>query len=205
MSFHTLVTCLLAGIAIVTAFIAAVIKRAPTDRSDVVRGPRFYWFYTCALLVVVLTTLGVWRGFYFASRELNLCAVCAATVAYCYFSFASFAIRPRSLGIVAGAMLTSPVILMAATLPFAGLALGFILHDVNAPYTESTTSDGVICRTREYGIATSDEGQEVELLRPIGGIAYRKVFATVVSYSTSSGTHAELCEFASTRLRLSLK
>jgi hypothetical protein len=205
MSFHALVTCLLAGIAIVTAVIAAVIKRAPTDTADAVRGRRFYWLYTGALVVVVLTTLGIWQGFYFVSRELNVCAVFAATVAYCYFSFASFAIRPRLLGIIAGAMLTSPAILMAATLPFTGLALGFILHDVNAPYTESTTSDGMICRTREYGMAASNEGQEVELLRPIGGIAYRKVFATVVSYSTSSGTHAELCALASTRLGLSLK
>jgi len=205
MSFHALVTCLLAGIAIVTALIAAAIKRAPTDRGDAVRGRRFYWFYTCALIVVVLSTLGVWRGFYFASSDLNLCALCAATVAYCYFSCASFAVRPRFLGIIAGAILTAPVILVAATLPFTGLALGFVLHDVNAPYTESTISDGMICRTREYGMAASDEGQEVQLLRPIGGIAYRKVFATVVSYSASSGTHAELCAFASSRLRLSPK
>jgi len=69
-------------------------------------------------------------------------------------------------------------------------------------------SDGgnpAICRTREYGMAASDEGQEVELLRPIYGLAYRKVFSTTVSYRTSAQTHGELCAFASTQWRLSSK
>jgi hypothetical protein len=205
MSFHALVTSLLAGIAIITAIVAAAFQRVPSDRGNGVRAKRFYWFYAGALIVVVLTTLGAWGGFYFASRELNFCAVLAATVAYCYFSFASFAIRPRFLGIVAGAILTAPVILITVTIPFTGLALGFILHDANTPYAESTIPDGQICRTREYGMAASDEGREVELLRSVGGVAYRKVFETIVPYSTSSGTHTELCALASTQLRLSQK
>jgi len=73
------------------------------------------------------------------------------------------------------------------------------------PYTETATNDGMICRTREYGMAASDEGQEVELLRPIYGLAYRKVFSTTVSYRTSAQTHGELCAFASTQWRLSSK
>lgn len=204
MNFLALVTCLLAGIAIVTAFVAARIKHAPLGKRSSARERWFYWMYTFALVVVLLTTSGIWLGFSFVSNALNFCAVGAATLAYCYLSFASFAVRPRLLGIVAGAVLTAPVILAVATLPITGLALAFILHDVNVPYVQTTTSDGMICRTQEDGMAASDEEREVQLLRPVGRIAYRKVFAMAISYRVSSGgTHSELCAFASSRLRLS--
>lgn len=202
MSFAASVACLLAGIAVVTAILAAVIMRASKDRGGAgVRRGR----YVFALIVVLMTMLCVWRELYLASRIMNLCAVLVASVAYCYFAFASFAIRPKLLAIMVGSMLIAPLILAMATLPFTGLALGFILHDANTPYTETTTNDGMICRTREYGMAASDEGQEVELLRPIHGLAYRKVFSTAVSHSTSSPKHSELCELASTQWRLSTK
>lgn len=197
-----MVACLLAGIAVVTAILAAVIMRASKDRSGAgIRRGR----YVFALIVVLVTTLCVWRELYLASRVMNLCAVLVASVAYCYFAFASFAIRPKPLGIMAGSMLIAPLILAIATFPFTGLALRFILHDANAPYAETTTNDGMICRTRGYGMAASDEGQEVELLLPIHRLAYRKVFSTAVSYSTASPTHTELCELASTQWRLSPK
>jgi len=202
MNFTAVVCCLLAAIVVVTAILAAVITRASKDRGDGDLRRRRYVF---ALIVVLLTALCVSRGLYFASRTMNLCAAFGMVVAYCYFSFASFAIRPKLLGIVAGSTLIAPLILTVAMLPFTGLALGFILHDANAPYSETLTNDGMICRTSEYGMVASDEGQEVELLRPIYGLAYRRVFSTVVSYRTSSQTHGELCAFASTQWRLAAK
>jgi len=202
MNFTATAVRLLIGIAVVTAILAAVITGASKDRGGAgLRRGR----YIFALVVVLLTTICVWLGLYFASRMMNLCAALVVAVAYCYFSFASFAIRPKLLGIVAGSTLVAPLILTVGTLPFAGLALGFILYDANVPYTETATNDGMICRTREYGMAASDEGQEVELLRPIYGLAYRKVFSTTVSYRTSAQTHGELCAFASTQWRLSSK
>lgn len=197
-----MVACLLVGVAVVTAILAAVITRASKNRGSEGLRPGRYIF---SLIVVLLTAACVWHGLFFASRMMNLGAVLVVAIAYCYFSLASFTIRPKLLGIIVGSTFIAPLILTVVTLPFTGLALGFILHDANPPYAETTTNDGMICRTREYGMAASDEGQEVELIRPIYGLAYRKVFSTAVSYRMSSQTHGELCAFASTQWRLSPK
>lgn len=202
MSFTSLVACLLFGIAVVTAILAAVIARTSKDRNGAsLRRGR----YVFSLVVVLLTAICAWRGLYFASRMMNLSAAFVTAAAYCYFAFASFSFRPKLLGIAAGSVFIAPIILTVATLPFTGLALGFIWHDAYTPYTETTTSDGMICRTREYGMAASDEGQEVELLRSVYGLAYRELFSTSVSYHISSQTHGELCAFAATQWRLSSK
>ncbi len=138
--------------------------------------------YTAAVGVTILIIALGSGGIFFQYRPLSLFAVCLAIAGYLYFSFASFAIRPKKLGIVAGTVLSAPIVIAILTLPFTALGLGFILSDVLEPYKTQQMRDGTLCRIREYGMAASDEGVQVELVRPILGIAYHTVYAVSISY-----------------------
>lgn len=196
---------LLAAGAIAIAVLGVIARREP----KVLLGADRSTWYIASLLIVLTIGLSAQEGFYFASHIWNACAILVAIFGYCYVAFASFVIRPRLLGITLGLILVVPI----ALFPLTGLALGFILNDVSAPVIETQTANGLICQTYEYGMAVSDEGKVVNLIRPMYGIAYHKIFSRNVSYLTSTGfsglsspnSHGELCAFAVKLLQASGK
>jgi len=197
MNFKSMVGCALLATAIMIAITAVIINRK--TRREKTSGLK-WWRYIFAIVIAFAPLICVWQGVTTGSRLVNIVALFAAFIAYCYFALASFVLAPRVLGIFAGSLLTAPVISGLLALPFSGLGLFLVLGDLTAPYTESRMLNGFLCRTEQYGYSFSGEGLDVELLRPLYGVAFLRVSHTNFSYSQAAPQHDEACEYAYIRL-----
>ncbi|NML30146.1 hypothetical protein [Paraburkholderia antibiotica] len=142
--------------------------------------------YVIAAALTCFTLVMAACGFSFQSRTLNVGMIFGAVAGYAYLSFASFALRPKALGIATGAALTAPLILAVFSLPVTGLGIMFILDDMAAPYRTEQVRDGIVCRTKEIGNAASGDGVQVELIRPVLRFARRTLYTHAVLYTDTT-------------------
>jgi hypothetical protein len=202
MNFKSLVGCALLATAVMIAITAIIINcKTRRERASGLK----WWRYIFAIVIAFAPLICVWQGVTTASRLINIVAIFAAIIAYCYFALASFGLAPKVLGILAGSLLTAPIIIGLLALPFSGLGLFLVLGDVTAPYTESRMPNGFVCRTKQNGYSFSGEELDVELLRPLYGVAFLRVSHNNFSYSQAALQHDEACANVYIRLTNSPK
>ena len=153
------------------------VRKKKRDGSEV----RWWIRYVLALFICAAPILCARLGIFAVWGVFNIGAVLASFLSYCYFSFASFAVRPRAIGIIAGSLLVAPIVMFTLVLPFSILGVMFVLQDIGGPYEVTSMPNGFVCQSKISGSAVGESDQTVELLRPVFGFLMLRVARTSFS------------------------
>jgi hypothetical protein len=173
------------------SFIGFIANRLASKETKTGSRVRFRVRYAIAIVVWVLPFLCAKAGVFAIWRPMNFIAMLASIPAYLYFSFASFSLRPRTVGIVAGSLLTASVFITMVVFPFSLLGIMFIVNDIAQGYQVTRMSNGFVCQSQVTGSAFTETDQTFELLRPILGAFYQRVGQSSYSLNESQGSSNE--------------
>lgn len=131
-------------------------------------------------------------GFQTSSMSANFAFVVAAFFAWCLLASACWTLKPRFIGIVAGALAYLTLLPGYLLGPFGLLGVAFALDDdLSPPLSTAVVGPGLSCVVTGWGWAGSDEGYTIHLYRYWTAFPAlrREVASVVVDESIDRGPH----------------